>query len=79
MKLFIKPGCPWCVDAERWLRGQGYAYEAIDVLSDSNAFREMLELSGQTLAPTLWIDGKVLPDFGVPELETFLSRHNIEP
>lgn len=27
IRLFIKPGCPWCVDAVEWLDARGWDYE----------------------------------------------------
>lgn len=77
MKLFIKRGCPWCVDAEAWLRQRGIAYESVDVLRDAAAYNEMRRISGQTLAPTLLMpDGSVLPDFDTRQLEAFLSKRS---
>jgi hypothetical protein len=36
----------------------------------------MVDLSGQSKAPTMDWDGEVLADFGVDELVPFLRRHN---
>jgi len=75
MKLFIKPGCPWCVDVERWLQENRYDYERVDVHSEPEGLDEMRRISGQTLAPTMQMpDGSVLADFGLPELKSFLGR-----
>ncbi len=37
IRLFIKPGCPWCDEAIDWLDERGLAYETLDVISDSEA------------------------------------------
>ncbi|MEQ1859410.1 MAG: glutaredoxin family protein [Chthoniobacteraceae bacterium] len=79
LKLFVKPGCPWCDMAEEWLRGHGYRYTLIDVISDRAAYDEMFRLSSQRRAPTLQVDDLVLPDFGPEELADFLKRHSIRP
>ncbi len=79
MKVFIKAGCPWCIEAEAYLQEQGFDYEAVDVRSDPAAMQEMLSLSGQTLAPTMVVDGKVLADFDVDQLKAFLQEHQIHP
>jgi glutaredoxin 3 len=71
IRLFIKPYCGWCHKAMRWLDDRNVAYEKIDVLADPAAFNEMIRLSGQTLAPVMEADGKVLADFGPMELEKF--------
>ena len=78
MKVFIKPGCPWCVEAIRWLEGHHYEFEEVDVTSDPDAFSEMHRLSGQTKAPALVTeDGLMLADFGVEELVPFLEENNL--
>ena len=74
IRLFIKPYCPWCHRAEDWLKAHGVQYEVLDVISDSDAFDEMEELSGQTLAPVIDVDGEVLADFGPEELAKFWEK-----
>ncbi len=68
IRLYIKPYCGWCHEAMDWLNGKGIRYEKLDVLADARARREMVQLSGQTLAPVIDVDGKVLADFGADEL-----------
>ena len=71
VRLFIKPYCGWCRQAVAWLDQRGVPYETLDVIADRTAWAEMERISGQTLAPVIEVDGKVLADFGVPELERF--------
>lgn len=75
MKVYIKPWCPWCVQALAWLRERGIPHEPIDVLTDAAAYARMREFSGQSLTPTLQMpDGAVLADFDTRQLEEFLRR-----
>jgi glutaredoxin len=74
IRLFIKPHCGWCHKAQHWLDQRGIKYETLDVISDSEAMKEMVELSGQTYAPVIDVDGVVLSDFGPEELEKFWTR-----
>jgi len=71
VRLFIKPYCSWCVQAMDWLDDRGIDYEVLDVIADEQAYREMLHLSGQTLAPVIDVEGRVLADFGPRELAEF--------
>ncbi|MDE3068492.1 MAG: glutathione S-transferase N-terminal domain-containing protein [Verrucomicrobiota bacterium] len=71
IRLFIKPYCPWCHRAMRWLDARGISYKTLDVIADTEAYDEMIRLSGQILAPVLDVDGKVLADFGPEELARF--------
>jgi glutaredoxin len=77
--VYVKPGCPWCTEALAYLDDHGYAYEAVDVIADPEAFAEMRELSGQSSAPTMTYGDLLLADFGAEELEAFLKKHQIEP
>ena len=79
LKVYIKPGCPWCVDAIAWLQREGYGFDTIDVTADPAAYAEMRALSGQSSAPTMTAGDLLLADFGVPELEAFLEKHEIHP
>ena len=74
IRLFIKPYCPWCHKAERWLKQRGIRFEMIDVIADETAYAEMISLSGQELAPVIEVDGKILADFGPEQLAEFWER-----
>jgi monothiol glutaredoxin len=39
----------------------------------------MLELTGQTRAPSIDVDGHILADFGADELEVWWKRMDFEP
>ncbi len=77
MKVYIKPGCPWCIAVVAWLEDNDYDFTKIDVINNQRAYDEMVELSGQSLAPTMTYGKLMLADFGVDELEDFLDEHGI--
>ena len=72
--LYVKTGCPWCEEVLEFLDAKGIDYEEITVTGDREAMREMMELSGQSKAPTMDWGGEVLADFGVDELVPFLQE-----
>jgi len=74
IRLFIKPYCGWCDKAVRWLDEHDVEYEQVDVMADEAAFDEMIQLSGQSLAPVIDVDGEVLADFGPDQLADFLDN-----
>ena len=78
IRLFVKPFCGWCHEAKDWLEERGLAYEELDVVSDRAAFQEMKELSGQTRAPVIEVDGEVLADFDTDQLEAFWKKLEAE-
>lgn len=73
IKLYSRPMCSWCQDAKRYLKEHSLTFEEIDVGRDPAAYEEMQRLSGQTYVPTIVVDGHVLADFDVAQLEKFLT------
>ena len=61
-----------------WLDQRGNKYETLDVTADPVARKEMVELSGQTLAPVIEVDGEVLADFDTDQLQEFWNRLQVE-
>jgi glutaredoxin 3 len=76
--LYTKRGCPWCTEAVEFLDGHGVGYRLKEVSGDATAFAEMQKKSGQTKAPTLDWNGKILADFGTDELVPFLRAQNVK-
>jgi glutaredoxin len=72
--LYVKEGCPWCEAAESELHKLGVKYERREVRSNAAYFNEMKEISGQSKAPVLDIDGRILADFGIEQLPSFLKN-----
>jgi monothiol glutaredoxin len=62
----------------QWLDRHGIQYEVLDVISDAKARKEMFQLSGQTLAPTIDVDGEILADFDTDQLEEFWRDLGLE-
>lgn len=75
--LYIKPGCPWCVDVVEFLARKRIEVETVVVSGNPAAMREMVDLSGQSKAPTMDWHGEVLADFGVDELIPFLRKRGL--
>lgn len=78
VRLFVKPLCPWCAEAQEGLRLRGISYETLDVISSPAAMQEMIRLTGQTKAPSLDIDGHILADFGAHELDVWWVKMGFE-
>ena len=76
--LFVKPHCPWCAEVVTFLTEHGISYREKDVVADRLALEEMIKKSGQSKAPTLDWQGKILADFGVEELVPFLRDRGVK-
>lgn len=77
--VYLKPGCPWCVEVLDYLESEGFAYEGVDVTADPARFEEMRRVSGQTKAPTLTYGDLLLADCDVDEMREFFEKHGIRP
>lgn len=75
--LYVKTGCPWCEEVLDYLDEHRLPYRKVVVSGDPAAMQEMVELSGQSKAPTMDWDGEVLADFGVDELVPFLKARGV--
>lgn len=73
--LYVKNGCPWCEEVLQYLDRNNLKYEKVIVSGDTEAMQTMVDLSGQTKAPTMNYHGEILADFGVDELIPFLAKH----
>jgi glutaredoxin 3 len=72
--LYVKTSCPWCDEVIEYLDAKKIAYRKAVVSGNREAMQEMVQLSGQSKAPTLDWHGEVLADFGVDELIPFLKN-----
>jgi glutaredoxin len=73
--LYSRPYCGWCIEAKEWLEAQGLKFTVINVGTDLAARQRAVQLSGQTLVPVIEVDGLVLGDFDVCQLQEFLRQH----
>ncbi len=75
--LYVKTGCPWCDEVLEYMDSRKIPYQKVTVSGDREAMQRMVDLSGQSKAPTMDWDGEVLADFGVDELVPFLKEHGV--
>lgn len=65
--LYIKPGCPWCQEAQMFFNQHGIEVDILDVNRDKSAMNRMVEISGQTKTPTFELGDFVVADFDTDE------------
>lgn len=73
--LYSRAMCSWCEDAKKWLNQIGWKYQSRDVGQDQEARLKAVSLSGQKCVPVIDVDGLVLGDFDVNQLEAFLKKN----
>ena len=63
VKVYSTPTCPWCIKAKDFLKERGVEFEDLDISSNEEARKEIMEKSGQMGVPVLDIDGKIIIGF----------------
>ena len=73
--LYVKQGCPWCVDALAYFKDKSLDLEVIDVRAAPHRMAELVDASGQNMTPTLIHADFVVADFDLDELESALEQN----
>jgi glutaredoxin len=73
IRLFTKPGCPYCVDAKEWLDRNGCDYDPLDITKDVKVLREWRELSGGVGVPVLAHGKDLVVGFSPERYSEFLT------
>ena len=74
-KLYVKEGCPWCIDALAYFKTKSMELEIIDVRNDPSRMPELVEISGQSKTPTLQNGDFIVADFDIDEFEDAMSKN----
>ncbi|WP_269525053.1 glutaredoxin family protein [Coraliomargarita parva] len=72
--LYVKSGCPWCREALSFFDQHGVELDVRDVYANPKDMDAMVQISGQTKAPTFEFDDFVVADFSVDEFLSELSE-----
>jgi glutaredoxin 3 len=55
IQMYTTSWCPYCQMAKRLLRDKGQAFEEVDVEEQPTRRAEMVQRSGRTSVPQIWI------------------------
>jgi len=73
IRVFGTPTCPYCHTIKMFLDKYGLKYEDVDVSSDDQALKEMMEGSGQKGVPVVEIDGEFIVGFEKDRMSELLN------
>ncbi|MFH1415674.1 MAG: glutaredoxin domain-containing protein [Elusimicrobiota bacterium] len=68
VKVYSTATCPYCHRVKEFLNENHVVFEDIDVGSDQQAAKEMVDRSGQMGVPVIDIDGKIIVGFNKDEI-----------
>lgn len=63
VKVYSTSTCPFCIKLKDFLNVKNISYENIDVGSDPQKAKEMVDKSGQMGVPVIDINGKIIIGF----------------
>jgi glutaredoxin 3 len=75
--IYTTPSCPYCVMAKRLMREKGVAFAEIDVATDPDKRKWLVETTGQRTVPQIFIDGK--PYGGFTDLAALDRKGELDP
>lgn len=57
VRIYTTPFCGYCTRAKRLIESKGVAYEEVDVARDPHKRRWLVEATGMTTVPQVFVDG----------------------
>ena len=57
VRIYTTPFCGYCTRVKRLLEGKGVRYEEVDVARDALTRRWLVEVTGMTTVPQVFVDG----------------------
>lgn len=58
VKIYTRRWCGYCTAAEHLLKQKGVAYEHVDATGDPETRKWLVEVTGRTTVPQIFIDGQ---------------------
>ena len=71
--IYSTPTCTFCRMSKDFFKANGVEYTELDVASDIEARKKMLEISNQMGVPVIDIDGNIIVGFNKPKLAALLG------
>lgn len=72
--IYSTPTCPYCVMAKNYLEDKGISFMDVDVSTNQEAAKEMVEKSGQMGVPVIDVDGKIMVGFDAEKLDEMIGQ-----
>ncbi|MFZ2523304.1 MAG: glutaredoxin domain-containing protein [Minisyncoccia bacterium] len=71
--IYSTPTCHFCNMAKEYFKANGVSYEEINVASDAEKRKEMVDKSGQLGVPVIDIGGQIVIGFNKTKLAQLLN------
>lgn len=74
--IYTRQWCGYCTAAERLLKGKGIVFENIDCTGDNEKRKWLVEVTGRTTVPQIFIDGR--PIGGYDDMRALDQRGELD-
>jgi glutaredoxin 3 len=71
--VYSTPTCPWCARAKEFLKDNNIEFNDVDVSTDHEKAKEMVEKSGQMGVPVIDINGTIIIGFDQEKIKAELG------
>lgn len=75
--MYTTPTCGFCNMAKEYFKANSIEFSTKDVTTDSEAYQEILDKSGQLGVPVIDIDGTVVVGFDRPKIDAVLREKSL--
>jgi len=72
--IYTTPTCGFCHMAKKYFKSKNIEFDEKDVTSDADAYKEILDKSGQLGVPVIDIEGSIIIGFDRPKIDAALEK-----
>lgn len=75
--IYTTPTCGFCHMAKEYFKSKDIDYDSKDVTADAEAYKEILDKSGQLGVPVIDIEGSIVIGFDRPKIDAALQEKKL--
>ena len=75
--VYTTPTCAFCHMAKEYFKSKNIEFEAKDVTSDAQAYKEFIDLKAGMGVPVINIDGTIVVGFDRPKIDLALREKHL--
>ena len=77
--VYMKPFCSWTSGVLSVLKKHKIPFKIVDISNDNEAYKQLVEETGQFMTPCVDINGHMLVDVGGSEVEEWIMKSSSKP
>ena len=75
--MYTTPTCGFCHMAKKYLESKNVEFDAKDITTDEESYKEVLDKSGQLGVPVIDIEGTIVVGFDRPKIDLILREKKL--